>query len=56
MLGSKDELISDILPWTPTHGHTSIDPLAKSYFHLLCGNTEYRVDNLLRSIVNRDGW
>ena len=31
---SKDELISDILLWTPTHGHTRVGRPAKTYMHL----------------------
>ena len=30
---SKDELISDVLLCTPTHGHTNIGRLAKTYNH-----------------------
>ena len=32
---SKDELISDILLWTTTHGHTSIGWPVKTYIHQL---------------------
>ena len=28
----KDELISDVLPWTPTYGHTSVGRLKKRAF------------------------
>ena len=31
--GSKDEIISNILLWTPTYGHTSIGWPAKTYIH-----------------------
>ena len=30
---SKDKLISDILQWTPTHGHTSVGQPTKTYIH-----------------------
>ena len=30
---SKDELISDVLQWSPTHGYNSFDKLAKTYIH-----------------------
>ena len=30
LLGSKDEFISNVLLWTPTHGHTSVGQLAKT--------------------------
>ena len=32
---SKDELIINILLWTPTHGHTSVSWPAKIYIHQL---------------------
>ena len=32
----KDECISDILLWTPWHGHTSVNQPAKTYIHQLC--------------------
>ena len=31
MVTAGDELISDILPWTPTHGYTGVDRLAKTF-------------------------
>ena len=34
--GSQDELIIDILPWTPTHGHTRVDRPAKTFINQLC--------------------
>ena len=36
---NKDELISDILLWTPTHGHTSDGQPAKTYIHQFCAAT-----------------
>ena len=33
---SKDEFISNVFLWTPTHGHTSIGQPVKSYIHQLC--------------------
>ena len=32
---SEDKPISDVLLWAPTHGHTSVDWLAKFYIHQL---------------------
>ena len=37
----REKLISDILMWTPPHGHTRISWLAKSYIHHLCADTGY---------------
>ena len=33
---SKDKLIIDVFPWTPTHGHTSVGQSAKNYIHRFC--------------------
>ena len=43
---SKNELISNVLLWTPTHGHTS-DWFAKTYLHQLCVDTRYSLEDLL---------
>ena len=50
---SMDELISDIILWTPTHGHTSIGWLAKIYIHQLCADTEYHLENITRVMTDR---
>ena len=34
--GSKNELISDVLCWTPTQGHTKVDCPVKTYIHQFC--------------------
>ena len=36
---SKDKLMSDVLLWTPTHGHTSVGWPTRTYLHQLCVNT-----------------
>ena len=53
---SKDELISEILLWTPTHGHTSIDRPAKTYIHRLCADTGCRVKDLPGAMDDLDEW
>ena len=53
---SKDELISNVLLWTPTHGHTSVGWPAKTYIHQLCTETGYHRDDMLKVMTNRDGW
>ena len=42
----KDVLISDILLWTPIHGHTSVGRLVKTYIHH---------ELLSRRLARRDG-
>ena len=43
MLGTagrrKDKLMSNILQWTLTYGHTSVGQLATTYIYQLCVNT-----------------
>ena len=36
---SKNEPLSDVLPWTPTHGRASIDRPARTYVKQLCAET-----------------
>ena len=31
---SKEKLLSKVLQWTPTHGHTSAGQIAKTFIHL----------------------
>ena len=35
---SKDKLISDLLLWIPTHGHTSVDRPSRTNISVLCGH------------------
>ena len=49
---SKDELISDVLLRTPTHGHTSVDQTAKIYIYYLRENTGCCLEDLLRVMTN----
>ena len=52
---SKDELISDVLIWTPTHGHTSFDTPTRFYIHQLCAHTGCSQADLPR-MIDWDGW
>ena len=52
---SKSQLISNILLWTPTHGHTSTDWPADNYILRLCVGTGCRLEDLPRVIEDRDG-
>ena len=48
---SKDELIDNILLWTPTHRHGSIGQPAKIYIHQLSVNTVCSQEDLLGVII-----
>ena len=53
---SQDELISDVLLWTPIHWYFSVGRAVKIYFHQLCVDTVSRLENLARAMAERDGW
>ena len=53
---SKDELKSDFLLWTPTHGLASVGRLARTYIQQLCGDTGSNLEDLPGMMHYRDGW
>ena len=53
---SKDELISDILPWTPSHGRAKAGRPARTNIQQLCANTECSPEDLPETIDDREGW
>ena len=52
----NDELISDVLLWTPTYGRASVDRQAKIYFYQLCGDTGCSLEDLPGVMGDRDRW
>ena len=42
--------------WTTTQGHTSVGQKVKSYIHQFCADTVYHQKDLIRAMVDRDGW
>ena len=53
---SKDELISDIFLWTPSHGRAKARRLARTYIQPLCIDTGYSIVELPGAMDDRDGW
>ena len=53
---SKDELISDVLPWTPSHGQVSVGRPARTYLQQLCTGTWCSVEDLPEAMDDRDEW
>ena len=53
---NKDKIISDVLLWTPIHGHTSVGWLTKSYMYQIFADNKNSLENLLRVMTNRDRW
>ena len=53
---SKDELISDTLQWTPSHGQAKVGRPARTYIQQLCSNTGCSLEDLPGAMDYRDGW
>ena len=53
---SRDELISDILLWTPSHGRAKAGQAARTYIHQLCADTGCSPEDLLEAMDDREGW
>ena len=53
---SRDELISDVLLWTPTHGHAKAGRPARTYIQQLCEDTGCCPEDLPRAMtIGRSG-
>ena len=55
-LRSKEELISNILLWTPTYGHMSVGQPTKTYIHQFCTDTWCHLEDLPDVMADRDRW
>ena len=53
---SKDELIGDVLLWTPSHGRAKIGRPVRTYIQQLCADTGYSSEDLSGTMDDRDGW
>ena len=53
---SKDELISDVLQWTPSHGRASFGSLTSTYLQQLCTDTGCRLEDLPKAMDDSDEW
>ena len=53
---SKDELISDILQWTPSHGWAKAGWPARTYIQQLCADTGCSLEDLPGAKDDRNGW
>ena len=51
---SRDELISDVLLWTPTHGHAKAGRPARTYIQQLCEDTGCCPEDLPRAMNDRE--
>ena len=53
---SKDELISDVLLWTPTYGRAKAGRPARTYIQQLCEDTGCNPEDLPEAMNHREKW
>ena len=53
---SRDELISDILQWTPTYGQAKAGRPARTYIEQLCEDMGCSLEDLPEAMNNREKW
>ena len=53
---SRDELISDVLLWTPTHGRARAGRPARTYIQQLCEDTGCCPEDLPEAMNDREKW
>ena len=53
---SRDELISDVLLWTPPHGRAKAGWPAQTYVQQLCEDTGCSPEDLPKAMNDREGW
>ena len=53
---SRNELISDILLWTPSHRRAKIGRPARTYIQQLCVDTGSSLEDIPGVMNNREGW
>ena len=54
--GSRDELISDVLLWTPTYGRAKAGRPARTYIQQLWEDTVCSPEDLPRAMNDREEW
>ena len=53
---SRDELVSDVLLWTPSQGRAKAGRPARTYIQQLCADTGCSPDDLPKAIDDREVW
>ena len=53
---SRDELISDVLLWTPTYGRAKAGRPTRTYIQQLCDDTGGRPEDLPEAMNDREEW
>ena len=54
--GSKDEIVSDVLLWTPTYGQSKAGRPARTYIQQLCDDTGCNPEDLPEAMNDRETW
>ena len=52
----RDELISDLLMWAPSHGRTKAGRPARTYIQQLCVDTRCSSEDMQEVMRDREGW
>ena len=55
-LRNRDELISDVLLWTPTYGRAKAERPARTYIQQLCEDTGCSPEDLPEAMNDREEW
>ena len=53
---AKDELISDVLVWTPAYGQAKAVRPARTYIQQLCDDTGCNPEDLPEAMNDRETW
>ena len=53
---SRDELVSNVPLWTPSHGRAIAGRSVQTYIQQLCADMECSPEDLLKAIDYREGW
>ena len=53
---SRDELISNVLLWTPSHGQAKAGRPARTYIQQLCEDTECSPEDLSEAMNDQERW
>ena len=53
---SRNELISDVLLWTPSYGRAKVERPARTYIQQLYASTGSSLEDLLEGMGDREGW
>ena len=54
--GSRDELISDVLLWSPTYGRAKAGRPGRTYIQQLCEDTGCNPEDLSEAMNDREKW